>query len=183
MKKNLVGYIEPKRVVEVVALVDENRLKNFFDRIKDYNFETGYQTGLISSDANTEKKVLPSELPQSSKEVIDILKKISEQEFINFSELNNLLESDSKMNNPETIKVFDRFLRLYDFERKRTYERAKYCSIRKAVFLLGSKKDKEDFETLANSLMSNTRFLNKLGRHTLLDIDFGSMSIDKQLIR
>ena len=201
MKKSIIGYVEPKKIVEVVAAVDEKKLDDFFDSIKDYNFEEGYVPScqrIVSSKNNCNiisgevkaAEVSSNELEkplQTSQDVIDALKLITNQPVINFKQLTNLLESNSRMNNPKTKSIFSKFMDLYFYEKKTIYEENKLTSLKKAVMHFGDLNDIDNFNAIISSLFNNTKFLRKLGRNSLLkkndkDIEYFS-GIDKQLVK
>lgn len=201
MKKSIIGYVEPKKIVEVVAAVDEKKLDDFFDSIKDYDFEEGYISSCqkvvtskndcdIKSEELKVAEISNNELDktlQTSQDVIDALKLITNQPVINFKQLTNLLESNSRMNNPKTKSIFSKFLDLYFFEKKTIYEQHKLSSLKKAVMRFGDLNDIDNFNSIISSLFNNTKFLRKLGRDTLLkkndkDIEY-FCGIDKQLVK
>lgn len=191
MKKSIIGYVEPEKVVEVVAVVEEEKIEKFLESIQSHDFENGYSSNKISSSdlsCSCELYEIPikplctSSMLKTSEDIRFILKTLTEQKVINFQPLAELLESDSKMNNPLTAKIFIEFLSLYDFEKKSTYAVEKFSSIKKAISILGSYKDVDDFNSLAISLVNNTRFLRRLGRNTLLKPNL-DMTIDKMLLR
>ncbi len=201
MKKSLIGYVEPTKIVEVVAAVEPEKLEEFFDSIKDHNFEEGSDLTLSkTSDKIDDDKLRIAEVGkskpyrlkefnvlQTSEDIINALRQVSEQGVFDFASFTELLESDSKLNNPVTAEILNRFMGLYDFERKSVLEEVAFASIKKAINVFGEKRDIDDFNALLKSLSNNTRFLRKIGKNTLLknfaeNLIFPS-SIDKTLVR
>lgn len=201
MKVSLIGYAEPSKIIEVVAAVEPRKLEEFFNSIKEHNFEDGYVLSLsVASDYVNNGDLKAMEVKdsrfirskvynklQTSEDIINALKNVSEQGVINFEPFTELLESDSKLNNPMTTTILSRFMELYDFEKKCILEEHKFSSIRRAIVALGEKKDIDDFNALMNSLSNNTKFLVMIGKTTLLKnfadkINF-PCSIDKTLVR
>ncbi len=201
MKKNLIGYVEPRKIIEVVAAVDQEKLEEFFNSIKDHNFEDGYvlpsvePTNYINSG---DLKCMDIQISdgrsshanitlQTSDDIIAALKAVSEQGVVNFELFTELLESNSKLNNPVTATILSNFMELYDFEKKCVFEEHKFSSIQRAIMTFGEKKDIDDFNALASSLANNTKFLRMIGKTTLLKsftekINF-PCSIDKNLVK
>jgi|GEM_PF-3502746 len=201
MKVNLIGYVEPRKIIEVVAAVEPQKLEEFFDSIKDHNFEDGYMLPFSEKINNTNDADLrcmdveilnntPShtkKILQTSEDVRVALKDVSEQGVVNFAPFTELLQSSSKLNNPLTKRILNKFLELYNFEKKCIFEEHKFSSIQRAVMTFGGKKDIDDFNALASSLSNNTKFLRMIGKTTLLKsfadkISFPS-SIDKTLVK
>lgn len=201
MKKSLIGYVEPKKIIEVVAAVEPEKLEEFFDSIKEHNFEEGYVLpSLEEADNANNGDLKAAELKESSfsrlkaynklqtsDDIINALKDVSEQGVVNFEPFTELLESDSKLNNPITTSILSRFIDLYDFEKKCILEEHKFSSIQRAIKAFGEKKDIDDFNALTSSLTNNTKFLKMIGKTTLLKsfvekINF-PCSIDKTLVR
>lgn len=201
MKKSLIGYVEPAKIVEVVAAVEPEKLEEFFNSIKDCNFEDGY----VSPSSETTENINSGDLRcmdveisdnrpsyanntlQTSDDVRVALKAVSEQGVINFEIFTELLESNSKLNNPLTARILSKFMELYNFERKCILEENKFSSIQRAVMTFGGEKDIDDFNALASSLVNNTKFLRMIGKTTLLKtfaekISFPS-TIDKNLVK
>lgn len=200
MKRNIIGYIEPKKIIEVVAIVEVKKLEEFFDSIKEHNFEDGYVSPSFKPMNFINKKDLRNKdieifdnrltytdnVLQNSNDVRDALKHLTEQDVIDFKYFTELLESDSKLNNPETVKIFCKFINLYKFERKCIFEEHKFSSIKRAIMTFGNKKDIDDFNTLTSSLSNNTKFLRMIGKKTLLELftsNTNCSSIDKKLLK
>ncbi len=193
---SLIGYVEPTKVVEVVAAVEPEKLEEFFDSIKNVNFEDGYVAPSLETQNNInsgELRCMEIDIAEenntlkTSNDIIDALKSVSEQGVFNFEVFAELLASKSKLNNPVTARILSRFMELYSFEKKCVLEENKFSSIKKAVMTFGEKKDIDDFNALTSSLVNNTRFLRMLGKNTLLrnfaeNLIFPS-SIDKTVVR
>ncbi len=201
MKVNLIGYVEPKKIIEVVAAVEPQKLEEFFDSIKDHNFENGYMLPFskqVDSINDGDLRCMDVEIPdvrpthknntlQTSDDVRVALKDVSEQSVVNFGPFTELLQSNSKLNNPLTTRILNKFIELYNFEKKCIFEEHKFSSIQRAVMTFGGKKDIDDFNALTNSLSNNTKFLRMIGKTTLLKNFAGKISfpssIDKTLVK
>jgi hypothetical protein len=125
MKKSLIGYVEPKKIIEVVAAVEPKKLEEFFDSIKEHNFEEGYVLpSLEEADNANNGDLKAAEVKESSffrlktynklqtsDDIINALKSLSEQCVVDFEPFTELLESDSKLNNPIVMcfMAFPRF--------------------------------------------------------------------------
>jgi len=201
MKTSLIGYVEPRKIIEVVAAVEPKKLEEFFDSIKDHDFGDGYmlpfsrETDKIDDgDLRCMDVQIPDGRPshanntlQTSDDVRVALKAVSEQGVVNFGPFTELLQSNSKLNNPLTTRILNKFMELYNFEKKCIFEEHKFSSIQRAVMTFGGKKDIDDFNALASSLYNNTKFLRMIGKTTLLKsfaekINF-PCSIDKKLVK
>jgi len=198
MKISLLGYVEPRKIIEVVAAVEPKKLEEFFDSIKGHDFEVGYvlpsqdninngNLRIMGTQVSDNRPTHTNNVLQTSDDIINALKSISEQGVINFEPFTELLESDSKLNNPLTTIILSKFMELYDFERKFVIEENKFSSVQRAIMTIGEKKDIDDFNALTKSLSNNTRFLKMIGKKTLLksftgNINFHS-SIDKTLVK
>ena len=201
MKVCLIGYVEPRKIIEVVAAVEPKKLEEFFDSIKDHDFEDGYMLPFSKQTDNIndgeircmDVQILDSRPSyanntlQTSDDVRVALKNVSEQGVVDFEPFTELLQSNIKLNNPLTTRILSKFIELYNFEKKCIFEEHKFSSIQRAVMTFGGQKDIDDFNALANSLSNNTKFLRMIGKTTLLKnfaekISFPS-SIDKTLVK
>lgn len=201
MKVSLIGYVEPKKIIEVVAAVEPQKLEKFFDSIKDHDFEDGYMLPFSKQTDNIndgdircmDVQILDSRPSyanntlQTSDDVRVALKNVSEQGVVDFEPFTELLQSNIKLNNPLTTRILSEFIELYNFEKKCIFEEHKFSSIQRAVITFGDQKDIDDFNALANSLSNNTKFLRMIGKTTLLKNFAGKISfpssIDKTLVK
>lgn len=201
MKVSLIGYVEPKKIIEVVAAVEPQKLEKFFDSIKDHDFEDGYMLPFSKQTDNIndgdircmDVQILDSRPSyanntlQTSDDVRVALKNVSEQGVVDFEPFTELLQSNIKLNNPLTTRILSEFIELYNFEKKCIFEEHKFSSIQRAVITFGDQKDIDDFNALANSLSNNTKFLRLIGKTTLLKKFAGKISfpssIDKTLVK